>query len=181
MEKPRINIRGLRWPDDRDALLTLDTSFTTDRIYRVVATERWFGLEDSVISPPFHKVYDLTDEVESLPQLDYVVVAELDTRLVGMAGLKFEAWNRRAVLWHLYLDPAYRQRGIGRALIDNVVAAAQEWQARCLWLETQNVNYAAIQFYRQLGFQWCGLDMALYDTEGPAVGEIALFFVRTLP
>jgi ribosomal protein S18 acetylase RimI-like enzyme len=49
-----------------------------------------------------------------------------------------------------------------------------------VWLETQNTNYGAIQFYRRVGFQCCGLDLSLYDTDGPAAGEIALFFVRYL-
>ena len=176
-----INLRGLRWPDDRELLLALDTSFTTDRVYRVVATGLSFVLEDTVITPPLHKVYDLADDVDSLPQFDHVVIAEVDARIAGMAALKFESWNRRAVLWHLYVTLAYRGRGIGRTLMDNVVRTAQHWQPRCVWLETQNVNYGAIQFYRQLGFQCCGLDMALYDSQGPAAGETALFFVRTLP
>jgi ribosomal protein S18 acetylase RimI-like enzyme len=64
--------------------------------------------------------------------------------------------------------------------MEAVVQAAQAWQARCVWLETQNVNYGAIQFYGRLGFVWCGLDLALYDPYGPAAGETALFFARTL-
>ena len=176
-----ISLRHLRWPEDREPLLALDTSFTTDHVYRVVATGPSFVLEDTTIKPPLHKVYDLADDVDSLPQFDHVVVAEVDARIGGMAALKFDSWNRRAVLWHLYVSPACRGRGIGRALMDDLVRTAQHWQARCVWLETQDVNYAAIQFYRHLGFRWCGLDMALYDSQGSAAGETALFFARTLP
>ncbi len=180
-EKDVISLRGLRWTEDREPLLALDASFTTDRVYRVVATGTSFVLEDVAIAPPLHKVYYIADDVDSLPQFDHVVVAEVDARIGGMAALKFDSWNRRAVLWHLYVTPAYRGRGIGRALMNDVVQTAQHWQARCVWLETQNVNYPAIQFYRQLGFQWCGLDMTLYDSQGPAASETALFFARTLP
>ncbi len=176
-----ISLRRLQWPEDREPLLALDTSFTTDHVYRVVANGMSFVLEDTMISPPLRKVYDLADAVDSLPQFDHVVVAEVDAHIGGMAALKFDSWNSRAVLWHLYVAPAYRGRGIGRTLMDDLVRAAQQWRARCVWLETQNVNYAAIQFYRQLGFRWCGLDTALYDSQGPAAGETALFFVRTLP
>ena len=52
--------------------------------------------------------------------------------------------------------------------------------ARCLWLETQNTNYPAIQFYQHVGFRLCGLDESLYDPAGPGRNEIALFFVREL-
>lgn len=175
-----FTLRGLRWPSDRELLLTLDTSFTTDRVYRVIATGGSFVLEETVITPPVHKVYDLAEDVDRLPQFDHVVIAEADAQLVGMAALGFERWNRRAVLWHLYVTSTYRGRGIGRVLIDDVLQTAYSWRARCLWLETQNVNYEAIQFYRKLGFEWCGLDLALYDSEGAAAGETALFFAHTL-
>jgi ribosomal protein S18 acetylase RimI-like enzyme len=107
-------------------------------------------------------------------------VAEIATTLVGVAALKVEAWNRRAVLEHLFIDAPYRGRGIGRTLIADVVRSAQERQARCLWLETQNVNYGAIQFYQRVGFRCCGLDTTLYDSDEPAPGETALFFVCDL-
>ena len=175
-----INLRPLRWPDDRAALGALDTSFTTDRVHQVVASDLSFQLQAVAIAPPLHEAYGLAEHVDAFPMFDHIVVAEVETTLVGVAALKLETWNRRAVLWHLYIAPPYCRRGGGHALIDDVVRAAQERQARCLWLETQNVNYGAIQFYRRLGFHCCGLDVSLYDPTGPVAGEIALFFVRHL-
>lgn len=175
-----VKLRALQWPDDREGLLALDTAFTTDRIYRVVATEQSFVLETVVVTAPLRKAYDLTEHVDHLPDFDHVVIAEVDTQLAGMAALRYEAWNRRAVLWHLYVAPTQRGRGVGRGLMEAVVHTAQAWQARCVWLETQNVNYGAIQFYQQLGFVWCGLDLALYDLHESPMGETALFFARTL-
>lgn len=46
--------------------------------------------------------------------------------------------------------------------------ARQVTAARCLWLETQNVNYPAVQFYLRLGFELCGLDQTLY-APGPGL------------
>jgi GNAT superfamily N-acetyltransferase len=175
-----LTLRSLRWPDDRDAILALDTSFTTERVYRVVATAVSFVLHVTAITPPLHKVYDLTTEVNRFPQMDHVLIAEIDAQLAGVAALSYEAANRRAMLWHLYVSSAYRGQGIGRALIDAMVARAQQCHARCLWLETQDVNYGAIQFYQRVGFQWCGLDLSLDDREGAATDETAVFFMRTL-
>jgi ribosomal protein S18 acetylase RimI-like enzyme len=175
-----ITLRALRWPDDREHLLALDTSYTTERIYHVVAAEQSFVLEDTPTAPAFSKAYALADHLDYFPTYDRVVVAEIDTTFVGVAALNYESWNRRAVLWHLYVAAAYRGCGVGRALIDDIVRAAQEHQARCVWLETQNTNYGAIQFYRRAGFQCCGLDLSLYDSEELAAGEIALFFARQL-
>jgi ribosomal protein S18 acetylase RimI-like enzyme len=174
------NPRPLRWPNDRERLRSLDTSYTTDRIYRVEAIGLSFRLEETVIIPALQKDYRFADHVDGLTTFDYVVVAELATEVTGVAAITFETWNRRAVLGHCYIAPAYRGQGIGRSLIDNVVQAAHQRHARCLWLETQNINYGAIQFYQRVGFTCCGLDLALYDPRGPANGETALFFVRYL-
>ena len=101
-----------------------------------------------------------------------------DGAIVGFAAVRFEAWNRRAALWHLYVAPAQRGRGIGRALLAAVTDYALRVGARCLWLETSSVNYPAIQFYQRMGFAWCGLDQSLYAPDGEAAGETALFFAR---
>src|SRR5689334_6771852 len=118
-----IKLRLMQWPGDRDRLRTLDTSFTTDRIYRVDATGLSFRLEETAITPTLQKDYRFAEHVDSLPAVDYVVVAEVGTELAGMAAVTFEAWNRRAVLMHCYIAPAYRGQGIGRALIENVAQA----------------------------------------------------------
>jgi GNAT superfamily N-acetyltransferase len=127
-----VNLRGLQWPDDREPLLALDTAFTTDRIYCVVATERSFALETAVVTPPLRKAYDLTEHIDHLPHFDRVVIAEVDAQLAGMAALRFEGWNRRAVLWHFYVNPVQRGRGLGRRLMEAVVQTAQTWQAHCV-------------------------------------------------
>ena len=74
--------------------------------------------------------------------------------------------------------------GCGRALIDALAERARrEPSARCLWLETQNVNYPAVQFYLRMGFRLCGLDETLYRPGDPYIlpGEVALYFARDLP
>jgi ribosomal protein S18 acetylase RimI-like enzyme len=176
-----VAVRALHWPADRSALLALDTSFVTDRVYQLVQTEQAFELKTVAVTPSLRKDYQFTHDVDNLPAFDRVLVAEIDVTLTGVAALKLEAWNRRAVLWHFYVAPAYRGRGIGRILMDSVIEAAHTLDARCLWLETQNINYGAIRFYKQVGFQWCGLDTSLYDQQDSPTQEIALFFVRALP
>ena len=173
-------LRSLRWPDDRDAICAIDTSFATERVYRVVAIAAGFILHDTTVSPPLQKVYDLTNEVERFPALDYVLIAERDAQVAGVAALSYDAENRRAILMHLYVDRAYRGQGIGRALMDAMVTRAQHYHARCLWLETQDVNFDAIQFYQRVGFHWCGLDLSLDEHDGSATDETAVFFMRIL-
>jgi hypothetical protein len=60
-------------------------------VYRLVATAGSFVLHDNAITPPLSKVYDLTAEVERLPNLDHVLIAEIDAQLAGVAALSYEA------------------------------------------------------------------------------------------
>jgi ribosomal protein S18 acetylase RimI-like enzyme len=112
-----------------------------------------------------------------------LLVAEDNEELAGFGEVVFEPWNRRAIIAHLYVSPSSRGLGIGSALLEALDRRARISGARCLWLETQNVNYPAIQFYRRSGFRLCGLDDTLYDPErDPTTGldEVALFFTRPL-
>jgi ribosomal protein S18 acetylase RimI-like enzyme len=166
-------------PDDLGDLGLVDTSYRTDRIYRVRRSELGFWLDEERVDPPVHKT-------NPRPQLELgngLFVACVGTELAGYAELLFEAWNGRARIEHIYVSGGFRGRGVGRALIQAVdERARQEHGARCLWLETQNVNYPAVQFYRQMGFQLCGLDESLYRPGDPALlpGEVALYFSRDL-
>ena len=105
-------------------------------------------------------------------------MAETEAAIAGFAQVEPPTWNGRAVVPALYVAPEHRSRGVGRALVDAVAAHAREAQARCLFVETQNVNYPAVQFYLATGFYLCGLDKSFYDpVELP--GEFALLFART--
>jgi ribosomal protein S18 acetylase RimI-like enzyme len=175
-----LALRSLRWPDDRRVICALDTSFTTARVYRVVAAGTAFTLQKTTVSPALHRVFDLTGEVDGMAALDHVLIAERDSRVAGVAALSHDVADRRALVRHLYVDRAYRRQGIGRALMEAMVARAEQWQVRCVWLETQDVNYAAIQFYQRARFQWCGLDLSLDERNGSITDETAVFFMRPL-
>jgi len=177
-----LHIRPAQWPQDGLALSALDTSFVTDRVYRLAQVGLFFGLVEEAITTPRHKRYpfDPSDPGERA-QWDHAVVAEDGERIVGFAAAQYATWNRRVVLWHLYVMPECRGRGVGTRLLHSVDAFARSVGARCLWLETQNVNYPAVKFYLHAGFTLCGLDESLYDPDGPACGEVALFLARPSP
>jgi ribosomal protein S18 acetylase RimI-like enzyme len=112
-----------------------------------------------------------------------VIVAVGGTGVVGYGEVQFNAWNQRAEIENLAVSADFRGLGIGRALVQAIdQRARREPSARCLWLETQNLNYPAVQFYLRMGFRLCGLDETLYDPGMPGLlpGEIALYFVRDL-
>ena len=175
-----VTIRSLQWPADRRAIGASDTSFVTDKVFTVVTTDRSVMLTVVPVTPPRRKDYRLDDDLDMLLSYDHVLVAEVDHRVVGLAAITLETWNRRAIVEHFYVALGVRGQGVGRRLMERVVELAQAAAMRCVWLETQTINYGAIQFYERLGFRWCGLDTALYDAAQTASDEIALYFVRDL-
>ncbi|MDT4965380.1 MAG: hypothetical protein QOJ64_117 [Acidobacteriota bacterium] len=175
-----IALRPLHWPDDRASLLGLDTSFTTDRVFQLQQTDHGFKLDETAVEPPINKSYSLIDSVDLIPSHDWATIAEHNHRVAGVGSMTIEAWNRRAVLHHLYVTREARGIGLGHALVTASIGVARDLNARCLWVETQTVNYRAVQFYRSMGFEWCGFDATLYDPSDVDVDEIALFFSRDL-
>jgi ribosomal protein S18 acetylase RimI-like enzyme len=171
-----VSVRPANWAADADGIRAIDTSFTTDRVYRFGREKGGFGFALPLLTrAPLTKSYPLP---ESDPG-DGAYVAELDGGIAGFAQVEPPAWNGRATVLHLYVSTPHRGRGLGAALLSALAEHARALGARCLWLETQNVNYPAIQFYLANGFYLCGLDESFYDpVQNP--GEFALFLSRPL-
>lgn len=175
-----LTLRTLHWPDDRQAILAIDTSFTTGRVHRIVLTPTGFDLHEEAVTPPLQRAFDLPPDVDQFPTFDYVLIAEVDGQAAGVAALTYEAENRRAIVRHFYVDRAQRRQGVGRMLMEALITKAREWNSRCVWLETQDVNYDAIRFYERAGFHWCGLDRSLDEHDGSATDETAVFYMLSL-
>jgi ribosomal protein S18 acetylase RimI-like enzyme len=142
--------------------------------------QRSVALDEIVPISAISKSYTLQNDMETLSQLPWARIAHDGTRVVGVAAIEYEKWNRRARLQHLYVDRAARGQGIGQMLVEAAMVAAHALGARGLWVETQTTNYPAIRFYERAGFNWCGFDTSLYDLD-QSVDEIAVFFWRGLP
>ena len=81
-------------------------------------------------------------------------------RLAGSAGfVQPERIKKRhkGVLWGVYVRAAERGQGLGRALVECVIARARD-QVEQLHATVSTTNLAARQLYRQLGFQIYGLE-----------------------
>lgn len=83
------------------------------------------------------------------------LLAVLDGRPVGLAHYLFHrhGWKIEDVcyLQDLYADPEIRGRGIGRALIEAVYAAADEAGAPSVYWLTQDFNSTARRLYDRVG------------------------------
>ncbi|WP_313652989.1 ribosomal protein S18-alanine N-acetyltransferase [Pantoea sp.] len=57
-----------------------------------------------------------------------------------------------ASLFNIAVDPAFQRRGLGRQLLQHLIAALIERNVLTLWLEVRASNLPAIALYEQLGF-----------------------------
>jgi len=84
-------------------------------------------------------------------------VAEEDGVVIGMACLRLlpclcDAFPY-AELTELIVNPAYRRRGVGRALVGKIEQQAREQGAAALHINAAEHNHTAQTFYQTLGYQ----------------------------
>lgn len=98
-----------------------------------------------------------------------------DDQLIGMLGFSRESRPKRAhvgFLWSMYVLPEFRCRGVGAALLDEVLS-----HARCLGVLRQIVltvtanNLAAFSLYRSRGFERFGLERSALFVDGTYLDE----------
>jgi ribosomal protein S18 acetylase RimI-like enzyme len=166
-----MEIRPMR-ERDRDSVAAIDITFLSTARARLRVDGEVVVWSSEPI-PPFEKTYEHNEL--GAPENSLVAVND-NGALVGVASIALQDWNSRMTLQAIYVDRACRRQGIGRVLIDACLRQAAARHARHLWLETQDINCAAITFYEQLGFSIVGFDRSLYHDHPGA--EVAVFMVR---
>lgn len=79
------------------------------------------------------------------------------------------------------LDSLHRGRGVGTALVHQVVAAAQARGCRRIWLVTTNDNLLALGFYQKRGFDLAALHRNAVDRSRELKPEIPLTGLGGIP
>ena len=105
------------------------------------------------------------------------LIASLDGEPCGMAVFfhNFSTWTGRPGLYleDLYVTPAARGAGVGKALMTHLAALAREREcARFEW-SVLAWNTPAAAFYQQLGAQQVN-DVILTRLDGPALERLAV-------
>jgi GNAT superfamily N-acetyltransferase len=169
-------IREAVFPDDLEGIQALDTGFATDCVFRAEVTLEGVTVQRELLAEPFAKVFPLRDLAPTGPD-DLALVSLSGQRITGFAAGAFHAWNRRMAVTHLYVQPAFRQKGVGRALLERITAQARRLGAAEVWVECSNINSPALAAYERLGFTLSGIDLTIYaGTE--AQGEFAFFMSK---
>jgi len=81
--------------------------------------------------------------------------AIVDDRVIGVCGLNVDPYAGDATVGrvrHLYVMTAFRNQGVGRRLVEKVIAAAR---GRFRFLRLRTDSEAAGRFYESVGFRAC--------------------------
>jgi ribosomal protein S18 acetylase RimI-like enzyme len=154
-----------------------DGRFTVES--RLVMDARYYAIHYRIEAvAPYEKRYppEIYDVAEYVDHPDRAIfLAYLDQQLAGQIRL-CRYWNRYAYIEDIVVDVNYRRRGIGRALIRQAIAWAQENGFPGIMLETQDNNVAGCGLYQSCGFTLNGFDTGLYRGIDPTSQEVALFW-----
>jgi len=198
-ETPHIDVRAVQ-VDDALALHTLDYSFETDRIYTLRVQGQLlrgdvggntpgkpaitFELVETPVDPPLYKNYreyesTLAGVQARLRSVEGGYIALADGQVAGAILLNVEEWRSVVRIEDIIVGRRFRRYGIGSLLL----SCASDWaRNRGCWavlLETQNVNYPAIQFYLRNGLEVWSISQHFYPP-GPVEHEVAIFMGKRL-
>jgi putative acetyltransferase len=120
------------------------------------------------------------DFIGKLGPRDHVLVAELDGRVVGVAGLHGkEGKFRHAAGVGIAVHDAFAHRGVGRALMERLIDVADNWLNLVrLELEVFADNERAKRLYARLGFVEEGRKRKAVFRGGQYLDEILMARVR---
>jgi len=101
--------------------------------------------------------------------------AYLDENPIGQIRIQ-KHWNAYAYIEDITVEPEYRRRGVGRALMEQAIDWARRKNFPGVMLETQNNNVAGCHLYASCGFKLYGFDSYSYKGLDPSTDEIALYW-----
>ncbi|MGN0342323.1 MAG: ribosomal protein S18-alanine N-acetyltransferase [Roseburia sp.] len=89
------------------------------------------------------------------------LVAREDEVCIGYCGIYLAA--DEGEITNVAVDPAYRRKGVARALLQQLLQQAKERGASHIVLEVRASNEAARALYEKLGFTACGVRKNFYQ------------------
>jgi len=113
------------------------------------------GVMEFTMGMPSERVEDNRKFIERLGPDDHLLVAELDGRVVGIAGLNVMCGRRRhTASLGIAVHDAFQGRGIGRSFMQALLEIADDYLGLIrVELEVNADNTRAIHLYKSLGFQ----------------------------
>jgi GNAT superfamily N-acetyltransferase len=128
----------------------------------IIFAERPF--DETLVSEKFH-YYDLAARIQD-PNAA-VVVAEINGKVIGggsaiiKEGNPYNTFARYAFLGFMFVDPAYRGKGVNKLVIDRLVEWSDKKGLKEIRLQVYSDNLPAIKAYEKVGFKKILTEMRL--------------------
>lgn len=128
----------------------------------IIFAERPF--DETLLSGTFH-YYDLAERIRD-PDAE-VVVAEYNGTLVAggsviiKKGNTYNTFDKYAFLGFMYVEPAYRGRGINSLIIEKLMEWSKKKGLKEIRLQVYSDNIPAIKAYEKVGFKKILTEMRL--------------------
>jgi len=139
-----VQIRDFSYPDDLPAVLTL-----------------WAAAGSGVHLGRSDEPAEIQKKLARDP--DLFLVAEEDSALIGAVMGGFD--GRRAIVYHLAVDPGRRRKGLGKWLMDELETRLKAKGCLKAYLLVTKDNPDALRFYQDLG--WDVMELHLMGKELP--------------
>lgn len=120
----------------------------------IIFSERPF--DETLVPEKFH-YYDLAARIDD-PEAE-VVVAEINGNVVGggsaiiKEGKSYNTFNQYSFLGFMYVEPAYRGKGVNRLIIENLIEWSHQKGLTEIRLQVYSENLPAIKAYEKVGFK----------------------------
>jgi streptothricin acetyltransferase len=142
---------------------------------------REWSVSEELLDVPTTKTYPI-DEFDPREYVDNpdkaAFIAFCDEQFAGYI-LIGRRWNGNAFVDGFGVDPEYRGKGIGTALMNAAVEWSKAGGYNGISLETQDDNLLACRFYLRYGFNLGGIDRRVY-THKDYLHETALYFYLSI-
>ena len=141
-----IHVRQLAWEEaDIDQILEIErSSFNHYDAYSLADFERWYHYNP-----------------------DLCIVAEVNGRIAGYVISRILPGI--GDLASLAINPAYRRRGIGTALLDAIERRIKEYGVNEINLEVRKTNLTGLAFWQNMGFVPFGTLPGFYEDGEDAI------------
>lgn len=125
-------------------------------IVRLLAEDHIGALRESNKEPIPTSYYEAFDAI-SADKNNYLLVAELDNRIIGTLQITFITYltyqgGKRALIEGVRTDKSVRGKGIGKKMLEWAIQKAKEMGCHVVQLTTDKTRHGALEFYKKLGF-----------------------------
>jgi GNAT superfamily N-acetyltransferase len=166
----------IRQTDTQNAPATLFSHKLTVKSRLVLAFEDERLIYSTIGVEPYEKEIVAQDTEYGFDDSEPVVfIAEEDGKPAGRIRM-VSWWNNFAYVDDVTVNPEFRGRGIGRALLERGIQWARENNFPGVMLETQQDNVPACTLYQSCGFVLHGFDGGVYKAIKLPRPEVALYW-----